>query len=194
MFWVNINTAAFCLCRHSLHLLLQKSSMGKQFTKTVTLTHRSHTMSNGDDLLETLKTILTRETVKRSKQFKTPSDGLHKMHWKVALNFAFIKRSELKMSLSTAIYAEHYEGLNDILTLSHHCILLVFPMRMTSLQATLAKGCEALLLASRYWIRDIKKFFSFTLGIVDSLFTVWLYLATWPTKGTHFCNCLRQGK
>ena len=114
-------------------------------------------MSNEDDLLETLKTILTRETVKRSKQFKTPSDGLHKMHWKVALNFAFIKRSELKMSLSAAIYAANYAGLNDFLTLSHHCILLVFPMRMTSLQATLPKGCEALLLASRYWLRDIKK-------------------------------------
>ena len=126
MFWVKINTTAFCLCRHSLHLLLQKSSMGKQFTKTVTLTHRSHTMSNGDDLLETLKTILTRETVKRSKQFKTPSDGLHKMHWKVALNFAFIKRSELKMSLSTAIYAANYAGFNEHFSLKSSLHLASF--------------------------------------------------------------------
>ena len=39
---------------------------------------------------------------------KARSDGLCKTHWKVALNFACAKYSELETSLSTAFYA----GLN----------------------------------------------------------------------------------
>ena len=34
------------------------------------------------------------------------------MHWKVALNFACVKCSELETSLSTAFYAVNFAGLN----------------------------------------------------------------------------------
>ena len=44
---------------------------------------------------------------------KAHSDGLHKMHWKIALNFAYVKCSEIEMSLSTAFYAANYAGLNE---------------------------------------------------------------------------------
>ena len=41
------------------------------------------------------------------------SDGLRKMHWNVAVNFACIKYSELEMILSTMIYAVNYASLNE---------------------------------------------------------------------------------
>ena len=44
---------------------------------------------------------------------KSRSDGLRKMHWKVALNIACIKHSELEMILSAAFYVANYAGLNQ---------------------------------------------------------------------------------
>ena len=35
------------------------------------------------------------------------------MHWKVALNFACVKCSELETSLSTAFYTVNFAGLNE---------------------------------------------------------------------------------
>ena len=39
-------------------------------------------------------------------------DGLRKTLWKVALNFGYVKCSELETSLSTLFYAANYAGLN----------------------------------------------------------------------------------